>query len=130
MPKCPFCGKKISSMSAYIQGLRGWRYDLLLDKLHHKFLGEEEEQDERGAICICPECGRKFPFFSWRMGDFLREKYIILRSDDPEIKRKRDYVLYRGRVYKIIEERKSLLHLEFVENELVADILKTDLEGG
>ena len=62
------------------------------------------------------------------MGDFLREKYIILRSDDPEIKRKRDYVLYRGRVYKIIEECKSLLHLELVENELVADILKADIE--
>jgi len=78
----------------------------------------------------------------WRVGDFLREKLVILRSDDPEIKRKGDFVLYRGKVYKITDDYKggvykftenekelNLLHLTLVEDEVIADILGADLES-
>ncbi|RLE43764.1 hypothetical protein DRJ19_02130, partial [Candidatus Woesearchaeota archaeon] len=90
---------------------------------------------------ICPECEEELPFSLWRVGDFLRGKLIILRSDDPEIKRRGDFVLYRGRVYRITDEYKgrvykftenerelNLLHLRLVEDELAADILKADIE--
>ena len=128
MPKCPFCRKEINSVHAYIQEL--WRYELSLDKrksLRYKRLGVED-QDEMHAICVCPECESELPFSSWMVGDFLREKYIVLRTDDPEIKRKREYILYRNKVYKIIREGERLLHLRSVENELAADILKANIE--
>ena len=79
----------------------------------------------------CPECERILPLFSWKLEDFLKEKYVVLRPDDPEIKRKGDFALFRGKVYKIDEFYflEPFLVLELVEDELVADILKAELEG-
>ena len=79
----------------------------------------------------CPKCGEMLPISTWKLDDFLKGKYVILRPDDPEIKRKGDFVLFRGEVYKIVKAYflKPLLALELVEDELVADILKAELEG-
>jgi len=129
MPKCPFCGKEINSVHADIDEVH--RYEFFLDgkkTLRRKQL--EVEQDELHAIYLCPECGEELPFSSWRVEDFLRKEYVVLSLDDPEIKRKGDYVLYRGKVYKIIREEDvaDLLHLKLVEDELAADILKANIE--
>jgi len=106
MPKCPLCGKEISRVD---------------ERGVHLF----------GKYYTCPECERILPLFSWKLEDFLKEKYVILRPDDPEIKRKGDFALFRGRVYKIDKFYflEPFLVLELVEDELVADILKADLEG-
>ena len=131
MPKCPFCGKEINTVHVYREETHKYEY-FLDDKssLHCDRL--EAKQDDLHAICVCPKCEEELPLSLWKVGDFLREKLIILRSDDPEIKRKGDFVLYRGKVYKIAYECKggglNLLHLRLVEDELAADILKADIE--
>jgi len=94
----------------------GWEYDSNRDVEHTAF---------------CPECDKEIPFCNYIGGieDFLAEKYIILRSDDPEIKRKGDLALFKGKVYKVIEESDDgMLHLELVKDETVADIIGAGLE--
>jgi len=141
MPKCPFCGKEINTVHVYREEMHKYEY-FLDEKNSLRYNRLEVEQDDLHAICICPECEEELPFSLWRVGDFLREKLVILRSDDPEIKRKGDFVLYRGKVYKITDDYNgrvykftengrwlNLLHLILVEDEVIADILGADLEG-
>jgi len=129
MPKCPFCGKEINTVHVYREETHKYEY-FLDEKNFLRYNHLKAERDDLHAICICPECGEELPFPLWKVGDFLREKLVILRSDDPEIKRKGDYVLYKGKIYKIIREEDvaDLLHLKLVEDELAADILKADIE--
>ena len=83
----------------------------------------------------CPKCGETLPLDDlFEVKDFLEEKYVILRPDDPEIKRRGDFVLFRGKVYKIemispfLTSLSNLLALRLVEDELAADILKACIE--
>ena len=123
MPKCPFCGKEINSVCK-----------LITEHLSLDVRSEPAKvvSDELDILYTCPECGGEFNFLldEKDIRDFLEDRYIILHSDDPEIKRRGDYVLYKSKIYKIIGEEGAtgLLHLELVEDELVVDILKADIE--
>ena len=129
MPKCPFCGKEIEYLYSYYQEVV--RYAISLDK-------DGDLQWEQDFIShsvaletdICPHCNRSIPIYD-DTEEFLREKYVVLRPDDPEIEaRKGNIIIFRGRVYKIDEGESgpNLLILRLVEDELVTDILKTDVE--
>jgi len=101
MPKCPSCGKEINSVHRSVMEFH--TYKLFLDEsgsLRSEPIGEPEV-DNLHPVYTCPECGDEIPLSSWNVEDFLKEKYLILHSDDPEIKIKRDFVLFRGKVYKI-----------------------------
>ena len=136
MPKCPFCGKEINSVRKLITEYHD--YILSLDEKGHIHSEPVETLGNKDILYMCPECYDVLNFLHDErdVKDFLEERYIILRSDDPEIKRKGRYILYKGKIYKILEEKEipggefSLLHLlylELAEGELAADILKADL---
>ena len=132
MSKCPFCGKKIECLRIYYREVAS--YTVYLDRseeiLDRTFAGYEEVKPD--GYPICPSCYEEIPIpirDERDIVDFLKEKYIILRSDDPEIKRKGDLALFKGKVYKVIEESDDgMLHLELVKDETVADIIGADLE--
>ena len=128
MPKCPFCGAELNHLDVhelvctkhvykvYPNGQWEWQHDVETDRI---------------GTAFCPECDEEIPLHDGLsdIEDFLDEKYIILRSDDPEIKRKGDLALFRGKVYKVIDESDDgLLYLELVEDETVADIIGAGLE--
>jgi len=127
MPKCPFCKGEIDSVYEIITEENS--YKLSLDgkgELYSKLIGSDLEK-----VYTCPKCGKELIHLWNRMDvrDFLKEKVIFLYPDDSEVKRRGEYVLYKGKIYKIIEKKKSgLLHLRLVEDELIADILGADLE--
>ena len=130
MPKCPSCGKEINSVHRSVMEFH--TYKLSLDErgsLRSEPVGKPEV-DDLHPVYTCPECGDEIPLSSWRVEDFLKERYIILRSDDPEIRRKKDLILFRGKIYKITMKEKAtgLLHLKLVEEALTTDILKADIE--
>jgi len=131
MPKCPFCGKEVKYLYAYYQELV--RYRISLDK--DGDLQWVEDGIEGSGECVdtdvCPHCERRIPIYD-DTEEFLKEKYVVLRPDDPEIRaRKGNFVIFRGKVYKIDEgeSEPNLLILRLVEDELVADILKIDAEN-
>jgi len=129
MPKCPFCGKEIEYLHSWYQEVT--RYRVSLDE-NGDLQWEQDFVSDSEALetGVCPHCERHIPIYD-DTEEFLKEKYVILRPDDPEIKRKGDFALFRGRVYKIDKFYflEPFLVLELVEDELVADILKADLEG-
>jgi len=134
MSKCPFCGKKIECLRIYYREVAS--YTVYLDRseeiLDRTFAGYEEVKPD--GYPICPSCYEEIPIpirDERDIVDFLKEKYVILRSDDPEIKaQKDDLIIFREKVYKIIERKSksNLLVLKLVEDEIAADILRADLE--
>jgi len=128
VPKCPFCGAELNHLVVYESIYSTHVYKVSMDR------GWEWKYDSNRDVehtAFCPECDKEIPFCNYIGGieDFLAEKYIILRSDDPEIKRKGDLALFKGKVYKVIEESDDgMLHLELVKDETVADIIGAGLE--
>ena len=126
MPKCPFCGVEISYLVVHESDITTHVYKVYLD-------GRWEWQYDRNKVytTYCPECKEQIPLHG-HIEDFLKEKYVVLRSDDPEIKRKGNSVLFRGKVYKVKIETESgslhLLHLKLVEDETLASIIRASLE--
>jgi len=129
MPKCPFCGKEIEYLYSWYQETS--RYRVSLDEngdlqWEQDFISDSEALETD----VCPHCDQHIPMYD-DTEDFLKEKYVVLRPDDPEIEaRKGDIIIFRGKVYKIDEDEsdQNLLILRLVEDEVLADILKTDAE--
>jgi len=128
VPKCPFCGAELNRLVVYELVCTKHAY-----KVHSNGQWEWQYDDEKGReyTVFCPECYEEIPIHNCidEVEDFLDEKYIILRSDDPEIKRKGDLALFKGKVYKVVEESNNgLLYLELVEDKCVADIIGAGLD--
>ena len=130
MPKCPFCGKEIEYLHSWYQEVT--RYRVSLDE-NGDLQWEQDFVSDSEALetDVCPHCERHIPIYD-DTEEFLKEKYVVLRPDDPEIEARKDnFVIFRGKVYKIDDDESepNLLILRLVEDELVADILKTDAEN-
>ena len=128
MPKCPFCGAELNHLVVYELVRTKHTY-----KVHPNGQWEWQYDNEEGRAytAFCPECDEEIPLCDYigEVEDFLDEEYVILRSDDPEIKRKGDLALFKGKVYKVIEESDDgMLHLELVKDATVADIIGAGLE--
>ena len=130
MPKCPFCGKEIEYLYSWYQEVS--RYIVSLDESgniqwEQDFVSSSEPLDTE----LCPHCDQHIPMYD-DPEKFLKEEYVVLRPDDPEIEvRRGNFVIFRGKVYKIDEDvsNTDLLILRLVEDELVADIIKTSAEN-
>jgi len=128
MPKCPFCGAELNHLVVYESIYSTHVYKVSLDR------GWEWEYDSKRDVehtAFCPECDEEIPLCDYigEVEDFLDEEYVILRSDDPEIKRKEGFALFRGKVYKVMEESDGgMLHLKLVKGEPVASIIGASLE--
>jgi len=138
MPKCPFCGKEITHL--YVCYREYVNYSVYLNSLGDlEFSHKYTESGELVGYPICPYCLGEIPIHNDddntiddTIRDFLKGKYIVLRSDDSEIKAQKDnFIIFEEKIYKIVERRpeQNLLILKLVEDEVVSDILKADLES-
>ena len=128
MPKCPFCGAEIIYLVVHESSFATHVYKVYSDG---RWEWQYDDEGSKVYTAYCPECDEQIPLYG-HIEDFLREKYVVLRSDDPEIKRKGNSVLFRGKVYKVEMESEGgalhLLHLKLVEDETLASIIKASLE--
>ena len=128
MAKCPFCGAELNHLVVYESVCTTHVYKVDSDG-HWEW--QYDNKNDRICRVFCPECDEEIPLHDCfaDVDDFLREKYIVLRSDDSEIRRKGNFVLFRGKVYKVEEETDDgMLYLTLVKDELITDILKAELE--
>jgi len=126
--KCPFCGAELNHLVVYELVRTKHAYKVYLDG---QWVWQYDNEEDRAHTAFCPECDEEIPLCDYIGGveDFLDEEYVILRSDDPEIKRKEGFVLFRGKVYKVMEESDGgMLHLKLVKGEPVASIIGASLE--
>lgn len=127
MPKCPICGEEVHHLLVSESVHSVHEYKVYPDG---RWVWQHSKEGDKVYKAFCPECGEEIPLDEYfgDIEDFLEENYIILRSDDPEIKRKENFVLFRGKVYKVMDECSALLHLKLVEDETIASIIRANLE--
>jgi len=127
MARCPFCHRKINYL--YVDLVESvYKAELVNGKIE---LVKRVCDNALIAAVICPRCLEVLPLSYGEAEEFLKNKLVLARLSSCTFKN--DFAVYRGKVYKVRDERASkngkiiLVLLEKVEDEVTAAIMKASL---